>query len=99
MKALYFKDPGFKTSATRIVFIIWCMGVLIGWFYVSWEAKELKPIPQSVVTLLGLLAGVKATQRLAEGKTDPQEAIKLAKENKQTIGLKKRWDKLLNGST
>jgi uncharacterized membrane protein len=82
MKALYFKDPGFKTSATRIVFIIWCMAVLVGWLCVSWQAKELKPIPQSVVTFLGLLSGVKAAQRFTEGKTDPQKTIELAKKKK-----------------
>lgn len=80
----FFRDPGLKISATRVVFIIWCLVVLAGWIIVSLHIGKLQPIPQSVVAVLGLLAGVKATQRLAEGKSDPDRIEKLLKSRLET---------------
>ena len=79
MKSNVFKDPGLKLSATRVVFIVWCAVVLFVWTLASIFSWKLVDIPTEVVTILGLLAGVKATQRFTEGKTDPKMMIEMEK--------------------
>jgi hypothetical protein len=53
-------------SATRLAFLLWVIGVFAIWAYASVRAVELQPIPESVVTVLGLLAGGKVVQRYGE---------------------------------
>lgn len=97
MKSSVFMDPGLKLSATRVVFIIWCAVVLLIWTLVSITSWQLAEIPQSVVTVLGLLAGVKATQRFTEGKTDTATMIDMAKPS--SGGLQQRRKKTTKRSS
>ncbi len=53
-------------SATRLGFLLWVVGALVVWIYASWRAVALQPVPESVVTILGLLAGGKVVQRYGE---------------------------------
>src|SRR5437016_7810713 len=53
-------------SAMRLAFLLWAIGVFAGWAYASIGAGELRGIPESVVTILGLLAGGKVVQRYGE---------------------------------
>jgi hypothetical protein len=53
-------------SATRLAFLLWVIGVFAIWAYASVRATELQAIPESVVTVLGLLAGSKVVQRYGE---------------------------------
>ena len=53
-------------SATRLAFLLWVIGVLAVWVYASIHAMQLQAVPESVVTILGLLATGKVVQRYAE---------------------------------
>ncbi len=53
-------------SAMRLAFLLWAIGVFAVWAYASISAGELRGIPESVVTILGLLAGGKVVQRYGE---------------------------------
>jgi hypothetical protein len=53
-------------SAIRLALLLWVVGVLMVWIYASWKAGTLQAIPESVITILGLLAGGKAVQRFGE---------------------------------
>lgn len=55
-----------KYSATRFVFILWGLVVLAMWGYISLQNGELEKIPNSVATIMGLLAGGKVIQRFGE---------------------------------
>ena len=53
-------------SATRLAFLLWVVGVLAVWVYASIYQKQLQPVPESGVTILGLLVSGKVVQRFAE---------------------------------
>ena len=57
-----------KASAMRAAFLFWVVGVFVAWALASYQAKSLQVIPESVVTVLGLLTGGKAVQRFGENK-------------------------------
>ncbi|MEN8183703.1 MAG: hypothetical protein ABFS46_14335 [Myxococcota bacterium] len=56
-----------KLSASRLLLLTWGIGVLLVWTVGSSTAGELLPIPESVVTVLGILVGGKTVQRFGEG--------------------------------
>jgi hypothetical protein len=63
----FFLDKGkSEPSATRLAFLLWAIGVLIVWACVSLATKSLLALPESVVTILGILMGGKAVQRFGE---------------------------------
>ena len=63
----FIRDAGTnKLSATRLVMVIWFLGVLAVWAYISITEKAVQPVPQSVATVLGFLVGAKAVQRFGE---------------------------------
>jgi predicted membrane protein len=63
----FFQDKANEEfSATRLVLFIWATGVLVVWGIVSFNAKSLQAIPESVITILGLALGAKAVQRFGE---------------------------------
>lgn len=53
-------------SATRLALLLWVTGVFVVWAYASVSAMELEAVPDSVVTILGLLLGGKVVQRYGE---------------------------------
>lgn len=55
-----------ELSATRLVLFLWAVGVLVIWGYASIKSATLQDIPQSVVTILGLVMGGKVVQRFGE---------------------------------
>ena len=56
-----------KLSASRLLLLTWGLGVLLVWAVGSFGTGELLPIPESVVTVLGILVGGKTVQRFGEG--------------------------------
>jgi hypothetical protein len=60
------KGSGNKLSATRLALLLWSVGVVGIWGFVSWRTNTLQTIPESVVTIFGLLLGGKAVQRFGE---------------------------------
>ncbi len=53
-------------SATRLALLLWVVGVFVVWAYASISTMELQAVPDSVVTILGLLVGGKVVQRYGE---------------------------------
>lgn len=60
------KGAANKLSATRLAMLTWALGVLVAWIVASLSANTLVPIPESVVTILGVVLGGKAIQRFGE---------------------------------
>jgi hypothetical protein len=55
-----------KYSATRTVFLLWALVVLLAWCIISYRTGQLAEIPASVATIMGLLAGGKVVQKFKE---------------------------------
>ena len=55
-----------KVSASRLLLLIWGVGIFGVWAMGSCQAKMLLDIPDSVVTVLGLLGLGKTVQRFGE---------------------------------
>lgn len=55
-----------KLSASRLLLLLWGIGVLIIWAITSLKTGVLATIPDSVVTVLGIVVGGKTIQRFGE---------------------------------
>jgi xanthosine utilization system XapX-like protein len=55
-----------KLSASRLLLLLWGVGVLVVWVINSLLTRQLQAIPESVVTILGILVGGKTVQRFGE---------------------------------
>lgn len=67
MKILEFlQDDNGGFSATRLAFLLWVLGLLTIWLIASAKAGSLQAIPESVITLLGILMGGKVVQKFGE---------------------------------
>jgi hypothetical protein len=55
-----------KFSASRLLLLLWGIGVLIIWAITSLKTGVLAVIPDSVVTVLGIVVGGKTVQRFGE---------------------------------
>lgn len=55
-----------KLSASRLLLLLWGIGVLIIWAITSLKTGVLATIPDSVVTVLGIVVGGKTVQRFGE---------------------------------
>ena len=55
-----------KLSASRLLLLLWGVGVLVTWIIASVMGDELEDIPNSVVTILGILISGKTVQRFGE---------------------------------
>lgn len=53
-------------SATRLAMLVWVLGVFAVWAYVSVMRLTLQALPETVVTILGILVTGKAIQRFGE---------------------------------
>ena len=62
----FLTDPGGKLSASRLLLFLWGVGVLLVWSINSLMTQQLQAIPESVVTILGILVAGKTVQRFAE---------------------------------
>jgi len=74
----FLMDGKGKYSAIRLSFLCWMLGVLVMWGWVSFQQKSLQPIPESVITLIGIAVGGKVVQRIGEKEntTTPTETNK-----------------------
>ncbi|WP_183035956.1 hypothetical protein [Cupriavidus sp. UME77] len=78
----FFKDGYGSFSATRLVFVLWALGVLSAWLYTAFKSPELasKVLDPSVVTILGILMTGKTVQSFSSndgpnGVTSPPKPI------------------------
>ena len=58
-----------KVSASRLLLLVWGLGVFLIWAYASLRLGALAEIPQSVLTVLGIVVGGKTVQRFGEGRS------------------------------
>ncbi|MDD2816288.1 MAG: hypothetical protein PHP00_11230 [Thiotrichaceae bacterium] len=75
----FLQDDSGNLSSMRLAFLLWVVGVLTIWGVASLKTGELKVIPDSVTTIIGLLMGGKVMQKFGEQST-PQPA-----ENAQSL--------------
>ena len=66
----FFQDNDGNYSATRLAFLIWSIGVLAVWSFVSLRSGELKGLPPDIATVLGVLMTGKVVQKFAENAQD-----------------------------
>lgn len=64
------KDPKIIkfTTATRGLFVSWAIGVLAIWMLLTIVKKEMQPLDDSIIYVLGILMTGKVGQRFAEDK-------------------------------
>ena len=62
----FVREKNGKISSSRILFLLWGGGVFVVWCILSIVNQTIEPIPESVVTLLGIMAGSKVVQRIGE---------------------------------
>lgn len=64
----FLEDPDGKSSATRLAFLLWAIGVLVVWVVTSVTSTpmQLAKIDNSVITLLAILMTGKVVQMFPE---------------------------------
>lgn len=62
----FLQDDNGNLSSMRLAFLLWVVGVLVIWGVASLKAGELKMIPDSVTTIVGVLMGGKVMQKFGE---------------------------------
>lgn len=55
-----------KVSSSRVLLLVWGVGIFVVWTLVSIINRNIAEIPESVVTILGILSGSKVVQRFGE---------------------------------
>ncbi len=61
-----FEDNSGGASSSRVLMLLWGIGVFVVWCYTSIHTGGMIPIPESVITVLLGTAAVKAVQRFGE---------------------------------
>jgi hypothetical protein len=61
-----FRERKGKVSSSRILLLLWGTGLFLIWGIVSLINRNIVEIPESVVTVLGILSGSKVVQRFGE---------------------------------
>lgn len=61
-----FQEENGKNSATRVVFVLWGLGVLFVWILVSIGQQSLQTLDQSIIYILGILMTGKVGQKYFE---------------------------------
>jgi hypothetical protein len=59
-------DNGDGISSLRFLLLLWGMGVLSMWIYISLMKTQLQPLGNDIVTILIALSATKAIQRFGE---------------------------------
>lgn len=67
----FFQDGSGNLSATRLAFLLWTVGVLTVWIWVSIHTGTLAPIDSSVQTILGVLMTGKVVQSFSPNDAAP----------------------------
>lgn len=62
----FMKDKEGKPSSSRLLILMWGLGVFAIWAVSSLKSSTLQSIPDSVITILGVLVGGKTLQRFGE---------------------------------
>lgn len=62
----FIREKTGKLSSSRLLILLWGGGVFLIWAVSSLRAEMLQPIPESVITVVGVLIGAKTVQRFGE---------------------------------
>ncbi len=80
MEKAYAKYLKEVAQAITISFLCWSLGALVMWGYTTFRKSELQPIPESVVTMIGISTSGSLLNRFLE----TREKLK-PKENEETL--------------
>lgn len=64
----FFSDNDGSMSASRLILIMYATVIIGAWSYISIKSTTLTPVPESVITMLGLAIGGKIIQKPFESK-------------------------------
>ena len=67
--ANFLKDHENNNSSTRLVNLLWALGILIGWLFVAITTKSLPDIPAGPLAILGMVLTAKVVQTHIERST------------------------------
>jgi hypothetical protein len=67
------EDNSGGTSSSRVLMLVWGIGVFAVWCYASIHTGGIVPIPESVITVLLGTTAIKAVQRFGEKSEPPKE--------------------------
>lgn len=62
----FLQEDNGNFSSTRLAFLLWVIGVLVVWIFISIKSSTLQSINESVLILLGILMTGKVSQKFAE---------------------------------
>lgn len=62
----FIREENGKLSSSRLLIMLWGGGVFIIWAISSLQGEVLQSIPDSVITVVGVLVGAKTVQRFGE---------------------------------
>lgn len=72
----FLEDNSGGFSSIRLLMLLWGVGVMIVWTYLSINSNQMIPIPDSVVTILLGTGAIKAVQRFGENSNTSSENCK-----------------------
>lgn len=64
----FFMDESGKYSSTRLVFLIWSLGLFVVWSIISLKKKEIASLPLEIILLIGTFMSGKVIQTFREFK-------------------------------
>ncbi len=62
----FFQGADGDYSSMRFVMVIWCLGVLFDWMFISIAQMTLQAIPESVIVAIGIFVTGKAVHKQME---------------------------------
>jgi hypothetical protein len=67
----FLSDNSGGMSSMRLIMAVWFLGALVLWMLVSFQKAEIQPMPESIITLLGIVLSGKVVQRFGEKQEAP----------------------------
>lgn len=88
----FFQEDNGTCSSTRLAFLLWVIGVLLVWGIKSIQCPglELADIPKSILTILGILASGKVTQKNFEEKPSNHSIATLDRNDTPTETMQRK---------
>lgn len=62
----FIKEKDGKPSSSRLLILTWGLGTFLVWAFSSIKGEALQAVPDSVITILGVLIAGKTIQRFGE---------------------------------
>ena len=69
--AEFLQEKNGNFSSTRLAFLLWVLGTLFVWIFISIKNLSMQSVPESIIIIFGILMTGKVTQKFGEkDKTD-----------------------------